>query len=60
MKRRSKMETIYKTGWERIFILDSEDGFKLAEEFKASLENQGLKVETKPWGFNGVRIKGAV
>ena len=54
------IRTIYKTGWERIFILDSEDGFKLAEEFKASLENQGLKVETKPWGFNGVRIKGAV
>ena len=43
---------------EKIFILDCEEGFKLAENFKAKLENENYKVETKPYTFNGVRIKG--
>ena len=43
---------------EKIFILDSEQGFKLAEKFKAKLENKGFMVETEPYTSNGVRIKG--
>lgn len=41
-----------------IFILDSEEGFRLAEEFKAKLENQNYKVTSVPYGSIGVRIKG--
>lgn len=43
---------------EKIFILDSEIGFKMAEKFKAKLENKGFKVITKTYGLNGVRITG--
>lgn len=43
---------------EKIFILDSEEGFKLAEEFKFKLENEGYKVIVKPYGLNNVRIIG--
>ena len=43
---------------EKIFILDSEKAFKMAESFKSSLENKGLRVETKPYGMHGVRITG--
>lgn len=43
---------------EKIFILDSEEGFLLSEKFKTELENNGYKVTTKPYGFNGVRITG--
>jgi len=45
---------------EKIFILDNEEGFKLAEEFKAELENKGCKVKTSPYALNGVRISGMV
>ena len=43
---------------ERIFILDSEKAYKMAEKFKEKLENEGYRVETKTWGFNGIRITG--
>jgi hypothetical protein len=43
---------------EKIFILDSEKSFKMAEKFKGSLENKGFRVKTKTYGLNGVRITG--
>jgi hypothetical protein len=43
---------------EKIYILDSEKAFTLAERYKAYLENKCFRVETKPYGFNGVRITG--
>lgn len=45
---------------EKIFILDSEKSFCLAEKFKAKLENKGFRVITKCYGFNGVRITGCL
>ena len=45
---------------ENIFILDSEEGFNMAEEFKQKLENEGYKVITKTYGLNGVRITGVL
>lgn len=46
--------------FEKIFILDSETAFNMAERFKAQLENKGLKVVTEPYAFNGVRITGVL
>ena len=43
---------------EKIFILDSEEGFRLSEAFKAKLENEGYNVTTTPYAFSGVRITG--
>ena len=43
---------------ERIFILDSEKAYKMAEKFKENLENEGYRVETKSYGLHGVRITG--
>ena len=45
---------------EQIFILDSERGFKLAERFKAKLENKGFKVKTEPYTTNGIRVTGYI
>ena len=45
---------------EGIFILDSEKGFKLAERFKAKLENKGFRVITQPYTSKGVRIMGVM
>lgn len=45
---------------EKIFILDSKNGFNLAESFKSKLENKGFRVITTTYGLNGVRITGVV
>lgn len=45
---------------ERIFILDCEQAFCLAEKFKAKLENKGFRVITQPYTSNGVRITGVL
>jgi hypothetical protein len=41
------------------FILNSDSDFKKAERYKATLENQGLKVAVTTYGLNGVTITGA-
>lgn len=43
---------------EKIFILDSNEGFNLAEKFKRDLENLNFIVTTKPYGLSGVRVTG--
>lgn len=43
---------------EKIFILDSEKAFRMAENFKEELENEGFRVKTATYGLNGVRITG--
>ena len=45
---------------EQIFILDSEQAYKMAERFKSKLENKGFKVTTTPYALNGVRISGGL
>ncbi len=45
---------------EKIFILDTEKSFNIAEKFKLKLENKGFKVITKPYALNGVRITGVL
>jgi hypothetical protein len=43
---------------EKIFILDSDKSFKMAENFKGELENEGFRVKTVTYGLHGVRITG--
>ena len=45
---------------EKIFILETEKDFNLAEKFKARLENKGFKVVVNTYALNGVRIRGEV